>query len=117
MGTALAALTSTVHLTGCFRNYSANTVSSQIKVTGFRKVLNNITYSLWVDESTRNAAVLANRSGVTIGIGDGFNTTSSIFHHRPATTGTTAINNTIGGGQAHENMPPYIVVNVWKRTA
>lgn len=25
--------------------------------------------------------------------------------------------NSTGGGQAHNNMPPYLVVNVWKRTA
>ena len=54
-------------------NFSANTVSSQIRVTGSKKVLNNITYELWVDESTRRAVVIANRSGVTIGAGDGFN--------------------------------------------
>lgn len=30
---------------------------------------------------------------------------------------TTATNQKKGGGQAHENMPPYLTVNVWKRTA
>jgi microcystin-dependent protein len=23
----------------------------------------------------------------------------------------------VGGGQPHNNMPPYLTVNVWKRTA
>ena len=48
---------------------------------------------------------------------DGIATTSSIFHHRPATSGTTAINNATGVDGTGKNMPPYLAVNVWKRTA
>lgn len=29
----------------------------------------------------------------------------------------TKYTNSTGGGQAHNNMPPYIMVNIWKRTA
>jgi len=28
---------------------------------------------------------------------------------------TTAVNNNTGGNQTHNNMPPYLVVNIWKR--
>ena len=57
---------------------------------------------------------------------DGFNTTNSIFHHRantnsqaPSTkyTGGTGSTESASNGSAHENMPPYLVVNIWKRTA
>lgn len=48
---------------------------------------------------------------------DGIDTTKSIFHHRPATSNTIAINNTTGVDGTGKNMPPYLAVNVWKRTA
>ena len=99
MGPALAALTSTVYLTGCFRNYSANNMYNQIKVTGFKKVLNNIRYSLWVDESTRTAVVLANRSGITINAGDtlNYNDFKIPSEYRPSTNSFVTVGRTTPG--------------------
>ena len=79
--------------------FSANNMYNQIKVTGFKKVLNNITYELWVDESTRNAALLANRSGVTIGAGDGFNYNDFKIpsNYRPTTNSFVTVGRTTPG--------------------
>lgn len=35
----------------------------------------------------------------------------------PGNANTTAINQNTGGGLAHQNLPPYIVVYIWERTA
>lgn len=48
---------------------------------------------------------ISSGSGYTIPVANDYGSTSSIY------TGST------GGGGAHNNMPPYIAVNIWKRTA
>ena len=79
--------------------FSANTTSKQVNVTGRKQVLNNITYELWVDESTRLAVVIANRSGVTIGAGDGFNYNDFKIpsKYRPSTNSQVTVGRTTPG--------------------
>jgi len=52
--------------------FSAKNHNTQIRVSGFRKIVENATYSLYVDESTRTAQIEAHRTGVTITSGQSF---------------------------------------------
>lgn len=55
---------------------------------------------------------------------DGMTDNTTPFHHRTATgsaspttkyTGGTGTTESESNGSAHENMPPYLIVNIWKR--
>ena len=62
-------------MSGVIKDYhklSAKNHNTQIRVAGFRKIVENATYSLYVDESTRTAQIEAHRTGVTITSGQSF---------------------------------------------
>ena len=81
------------------------------------------THVLTTDEmpSHRHDFYITNEGQYTISGGKGVNGLSSwsgIYDIFPYNIDNklTSIQNT-GGGQAHNNMPPYLVVYIWKRTA
>ena len=69
------------------------------------------THTLTVDEMPSHShGLLTNASGNTTGWGYNRSWISTVE------TSGDVIENT-GGSKAHNNMPPYLVVNIWKRTA
>ena len=52
--------------------FTANNKTVQCNVTGFKKIIENTTYTLRVDESTRCCQIEAHRTGVTITSGQSF---------------------------------------------
>lgn len=72
------------------------------------------------DGSTVDVMAASQTDG-SIGVADGTNGRPDINFHAATissiTTGQKAMQYTYGGGQSHNNMPPYLAVYVWKRTA
>lgn len=72
------------------------------------------------DGSTVDVMAASQTDG-SIGVADGTNGRPDINFHAATisgiTTGQKAMQYTYGGNQAHNNMPPYLAVYVWKRTA
>lgn len=54
---------------------------------------------------------------LTYGVKGGFNGSQQYIGAEDFYTSGNAVNTTIGGSQFHNNMPPYFIVNYWKRTA
>lgn len=65
-------------------------------------------YHTWYNDSSNYEARLASSSG-------GYHGIAGTYGY--ATAETTAVNQNTGGSQAHNNMPPYLAVYMWKRTA
>lgn len=65
-------------------------------------------YNTWYNDSSNYDVRLAGSSG-------GYHGMAGTYSY--ATQATTAVNQNTGGSQSHNNMPPYLAIYMWKRTA
>lgn len=56
-------------------------------------------------------------SGTSVGNANAMTSGEGLHTHTITINSTTATNQNTGGDQAHNNIPPYVVVNKWKRVA
>lgn len=76
-------------------------------------------HTLTVDQLPKNIGTIQSISWITESDSGAF-TRTPLHMDRTASPGTdmgTTGHTLSGGGQAYNNMPPYLVVNMWKRTA
>ena len=69
------------------------------------------THTLTTDEMPSHNHTIPNKDDV---YGTGPNVVNRSYY---STSSATVYTNSTGGGQAHNNIQPYLVVNIWQRTA
>lgn len=92
-----------------YSNGATGGSADAVVVSHFHRPTTTSEYFVTSEEANANNTRVSSSSSGNRMV-DGFNTTNSIFHHRGYT-------DTRGESGTGKNMPPYLAVNVWKRTA